>query len=85
MRRLEEDLARTLPARCSSPVTSPAISSNELVHVNRSRRYLLISPCRDEAKHLRRTLDSVAVQSVPPALWVVVDDGLTDGTPGHPV
>ena len=46
-----------------------------------SRRYLLISPCRDEARYLRRTLDSVAGQSVPPALWVVVDDGSTDETP----
>jgi poly-beta-1,6-N-acetyl-D-glucosamine synthase len=46
-----------------------------------SRRYLLISPCRDEGQYLRRTLDSVAAQSAPPALWVVVDDGSTDGTP----
>ena len=45
------------------------------------RRYLLISPCRDEASHLRRTLDSVSAQSVSPALWVVVDDGSTDETP----
>jgi glycosyltransferase involved in cell wall biosynthesis len=44
------------------------------------RRYLLISPCRDEAKYLRRTLDSVAAQSVAPSLWVVVDDGSTDDT-----
>jgi glycosyltransferase involved in cell wall biosynthesis len=49
--------------------------------VNRSRRYLLISPCRDEARYLSRTLDSVAAQSVSPALWVVVDDGSTDETP----
>ena len=46
-----------------------------------SRRYLLISPCRDEAQHLRRTLDSVAAQSVQPAAWVIVDDGSTDETP----
>src|SRR5215813_7018993 len=45
-----------------------------------SRRYLLVSPCRDEAQYLRRTLDSVALQSVPPALWVIVDDGSTDET-----
>jgi len=45
-----------------------------------SRRYLLISPCRDEAQYLRRTLDSVAAQTVQPVLWVVVDDGSTDGT-----
>jgi glycosyltransferase involved in cell wall biosynthesis len=45
------------------------------------RRYLLVSPCRDEARFIRRTLDSVAAQTVPPALWVVVDDGSTDETP----
>ena len=48
--------------------------------MNPSQRYLLVSPCRDEARYLRRTLDSVAAQSVPPALWVVVDDGSTDET-----
>ena len=46
-----------------------------------TQRYLLISPCRDEAQYLRRTLESVAAQSVPPTLWVVVDDGSTDETP----
>src|SRR5215475_15374079 len=52
-----------------------------LSNVTPSRSYLLVSPCRDEAEYLRRTLDSVAAQSVPPALWVVVDDGSTDETP----
>jgi biofilm PGA synthesis N-glycosyltransferase PgaC len=45
------------------------------------RRYVLISPCRDEAQHIRRTLDTVAAQTVRPALWVVVDDGSTDASP----
>jgi glycosyltransferase involved in cell wall biosynthesis len=45
-----------------------------------NRRYVLISPCRDEAEYMRRTLDSVVAQSTPPALWVVVDDGSTDAT-----
>ena len=44
-------------------------------------RYVLISPCRDEAEFMRRTLDSVAGQTIPPALWVVVDDGSSDATP----
>ena len=45
------------------------------------RRYCLITPCRDEAAYARRTLDSVAAQTVLPALWVIVDDGSTDETP----
>jgi len=49
--------------------------------VSARRRYVLISPCRDEARHLRRTLDSVAAQTVRPARWVIVDDGSTDETP----
>lgn len=46
-----------------------------------NRRYVLISPCRDEATYMCRTLDAVAAQSIVPALWVVVDDGSTDDTP----
>jgi biofilm PGA synthesis N-glycosyltransferase PgaC len=46
-----------------------------------SRRYVLISPCRDEAKYMRQTLDTVVAQSVRPAKWVIVDDGSTDETP----
>lgn len=45
------------------------------------RRYLLISPGRNEAKYMRQTLDSVIGQSVRPALWVIVDDGSTDESP----
>src|SRR5215813_7362600 len=52
-----------------------------LSNVTLSRSYLLVSPCRDEAQYLRRTLDSVAAQSLLPALWVVIDDGSTDETP----
>jgi len=45
------------------------------------RRYLLVSPCRDEAEYIRRTLDSITSQTLPPAKWVIVDDGSTDETP----
>ena len=45
------------------------------------RRYCVISPVRDESKFMRRTLDSVLAQTVPPTLWVIVDDGSTDATP----
>jgi biofilm PGA synthesis N-glycosyltransferase PgaC len=46
-----------------------------------SRRYLLVTPARNEAEFARRTLDSVASQSILPAKWIVVDDGSTDETP----
>jgi len=59
----------------------PGYSSREFLNVNSSRRYLLISACRDEAQYLNRTLDSVTAQSVPPSCWVIVDDGSTDETP----
>lgn len=45
------------------------------------RRYVIISPCRDEAKFMAKTLDSVTSQTILPALWVIVDDGSTDDTP----
>jgi hypothetical protein len=33
----------------------------------KGRRVLLVSPCRDEAKFMRRTLDTVMAQSIKPA------------------
>lgn len=56
------------------PATKPAATPS-------GRRYCLITPCRDEAKYARRTLDSIANQTVPPALWVIVDDASKDQTP----
>lgn len=45
------------------------------------RTYVVVSPCRNEADYMRRTLDSMVAQTVQPTLWVVVDDGSTDATP----
>ncbi|WP_299751005.1 glycosyltransferase family A protein [uncultured Tateyamaria sp.] len=45
------------------------------------RAYVLISPCRNEAEYMCRTLDSVVAQTVRPTLWVIVDDGSSDATP----
>lgn len=44
-------------------------------------RYVLISPCRNEAAFMRQTLDSVIQQTSKPTHWVIVDDGSTDETP----
>ncbi len=46
-----------------------------------ARRYVLISPCRNESEFMRETLDTVVQQSILPARWVIVDDGSTDETP----
>ncbi|MCX5688635.1 MAG: glycosyltransferase family A protein, partial [Planctomycetota bacterium] len=47
-----------------------------------NRRYAIIAPGRNEAKFMRRTLDSLVAQSVRPAILIVVDDGSTDESPG---
>lgn len=46
-----------------------------------SSKYLIISPCRNEEKFMRATLDTVCNQTVLPDKWVIVDDGSTDTTP----
>ncbi len=69
-----------LEGHCRSSCSSPDIAGIHPVR-NMSRRYVLISPCRDEAKYMRQTLDTVVAQSVRPAKWVIVDDGSTDETP----
>lgn len=43
--------------------------------------YVLISPCRNESRYMRETLDTVLAQSILPTKWVIVDDGSTDATP----
>ena len=45
------------------------------------RAYVVIAPGRNEARFMRRTLDSMVAQSERPALWVIVDDGSTDESP----
>jgi len=49
---------------------------------NTSRQYVIVSPCRDEQQYMRQTLDGVIAQTLRPAVWVIVDDGSTDGSPG---
>ena len=58
-----------------------ALAPADAIGITPSRRYALISPCRDEAAYMRRTLESVTRQTVPPEVWVIVDDGSTDQTP----
>ena len=45
------------------------------------RAYVVISPGRNEADYMRRTLDSMIAQTERPTAWVIVDDGSTDDSP----
>jgi poly-beta-1,6-N-acetyl-D-glucosamine synthase len=44
------------------------------------RRYVIVTPIRDEEKFIEATIASVKAQTVPPAEWVIVNDGSTDRT-----
>jgi biofilm PGA synthesis N-glycosyltransferase PgaC len=43
-------------------------------------RILIISPAKDEARYLERTVRSLAAQTLRPALWIIVNDGSADRT-----
>jgi glycosyltransferase involved in cell wall biosynthesis len=42
--------------------------------------YAVVTPARNEAENLARLADSLAAQTVEPAVWIVVDDASTDET-----
>jgi glycosyltransferase involved in cell wall biosynthesis len=46
----------------------------------RTLRYVLITPARNEAAHIEKTLRSMISQTLPPVRWIIVSDGSTDGT-----
>jgi len=48
--------------------------------LTREIKYVVISPVRDEEKHIEATLRSVTSQSIRPTEWIIVDDGSTDKT-----
>jgi biofilm PGA synthesis N-glycosyltransferase PgaC len=44
-------------------------------------RYVVVTPVRNEEKHLPGTIASMVGQTCLPLEWVIVDDGSTDATP----
>jgi biofilm PGA synthesis N-glycosyltransferase PgaC len=46
-----------------------------------NERLLVISPVRNETNHFELVARAMAAQTRPPDMWLVVDDGSTDGTP----
>lgn len=43
-------------------------------------RYIIITPVRNEADHIGRTIESMVAQTERPSFWVIVNDGSTDAT-----
>lgn len=48
--------------------------------MNTKHKYIIITPVRDEALYIERTLESVSSQTILPSQWLIVDDGSVDGT-----
>jgi GT2 family glycosyltransferase len=66
------------PEAAVEPVSAEALEPGE----QGSQRLLLISPVRNEQRHIERIAEAVARQTRPPDTWIIVDDGSTDSTPG---
>jgi glycosyltransferase involved in cell wall biosynthesis len=43
-------------------------------------KYIIITPAKDEAEYIEKTLNSVIKQTVLPEEWIIVDDNSTDNT-----
>jgi poly-beta-1,6-N-acetyl-D-glucosamine synthase len=43
--------------------------------------YAVVTPARDEEANLRRLGACLTAQTVPPAVWLIVENGSSDGTP----
>lgn len=46
----------------------------------KTRTYIVVTPVRDEAPHIEKTIAALTSQTLLPLRWIVVDDGSTDGT-----
>ncbi len=44
-------------------------------------KYVVITPVRDEADYIGRTIESMETQTLRAARWIIVNDGSTDSTP----
>lgn len=63
----------------ADPQTAKARES-EMDPIGALPRYVLITPARNEAAFIEKTLESMVHQTVLPVKWVIVNDGSTDET-----
>lgn len=62
----------------NSTPTKSANSRQE--NINHLKKYVLITPARNEEAFIEQTIKSVVDQTILPLKWVIVSDGSTDGT-----
>lgn len=62
------------------PDNAGQMSMNVGTLPNSSVTYCIITPVRDEEEFIGGTIEAVAAQSIPPAEWIIVDDGSADQT-----
>jgi glycosyltransferase involved in cell wall biosynthesis len=60
----------------ANAATSDTLETRQLAN----RKYVLVSPIRDEEQHIAKTLQSVIRQTIRPAEWIIIDDGSHDQT-----
>ena len=71
----------TLYPRTQHGTESPPLASQQIdIPEETMSRYVIVTPIRDEEKFIEATIASVQAQTIPPAEWVIVDDGSTDRT-----
>jgi len=63
-----------LPGNSKKAVALKIVGESEMT------RYVIITPVRDEEKHIETTIESLRRQTILPSEWVIVDDGSTDRT-----
>jgi biofilm PGA synthesis N-glycosyltransferase PgaC len=73
-------IARQAIMQTITSVSGTSVSGNGTDSQVASSAYVLITPARDEAKFIEKTIKSVVAQTVLPLKWVIVSDGSTDGT-----
>ncbi len=66
----------TMNSKNSSNPINPSNPSNLL-----TPRYVVITPVRNEAPYIGKTIDSMVNQTILPREWIIVNDGSTDATP----
>jgi poly-beta-1,6-N-acetyl-D-glucosamine synthase len=67
-------------SQCGNTVSKISAQSTTSHGAQVKPKYVIISPVRDEAQYIGRTFESVIRQTVPPAEWIIVDDGSHDNT-----